>query len=207
MIAMYDGTTSLAAGLQAHPMGVLIYSVIAHSGLFPGSKVSSAQLANIFVSHGAPGKVVAGRLKGSGSRLTFIKKVLRADSKLVPPDTRACPAPSGSASSLTGCTAASTSAMLNFVNNTPNAIGYAEALGSFQGFPQVRALWIDNAQPSRANVLNGSYKYWTVEHLYTGPRLTPLAANFLSYLPQYIEKNTPAGFITCTDAARDCAAK
>jgi phosphate transport system substrate-binding protein len=207
MIAMYDGTTSLAAGLQAHPAGVLIYSVIAHNGLFPGSKVTSAQLAKIFISHSAPGKVVVGRLKGSGSRLTFLKKVLQADSKLVPPDARTCPAPSGSASSLTGCTVGSTAKMLDFVNNTPNAIGYAEALGSFQGFPQVSVLWIDNTQPSRANVLNRSYKYWTVEHLYTGPQPTPLATDFLNYLPHYIQANTPADFISCADAAADCAAR
>jgi ABC-type phosphate transport system substrate-binding protein len=101
--------------------------------------------------------------------------------------------------------------MLNFVNNTPNAIGYAEALGAFQGDPQVTALWIDNAQPTKANVLNGSYKYWTVESLYTGPQPTTLATDFLNYLPHYIEANTPNDFITCTDAAQvaaaDCAAR
>jgi hypothetical protein len=69
-IAMYDGSpaASATAGLKQYPMGVLIYSVVAHSGLFPGSNVTSADLSKLFVTPGVPGKVAVGRLGGSGSR-------------------------------------------------------------------------------------------------------------------------------------------
>jgi phosphate transport system substrate-binding protein len=198
-IAMYDGPTSLAKGLETHPMGVLIYSVIAHTGLFPGSKITQGQLVSIFVKHGDPNLVVVGRLGGSGSRLTFIRKVLNANPG--PADPHTCPTATGHPSSLKSCTADDTSAVIDFVNGTPNAIGYAEVLGSLQGDPQVTTLWIDNVQPTKLNVLNGSYKYWTIENLYTGARLTPLAKDFINYLPGYIESAQPGDFITCSDAA------
>ena len=71
MIAMYDGTTKLGSKLAQHALGVLIYAVVAHKGLFPRSKVTSAQLVNIFLSHGDPSKVVVGRKPGSATHLTF----------------------------------------------------------------------------------------------------------------------------------------
>jgi tRNA A-37 threonylcarbamoyl transferase component Bud32/ABC-type phosphate transport system substrate-binding protein len=198
-IAMYDGSTSSAKGLEIHPIGVLIYSVIAHTDLFRGSKITQGQLVNIFVEHSDPGLVAVGRLDGSGSRLTFFNKVLHANPG--PPDPHTCPTATGHPSSLKSCTADGTSAVIKFVNGTPNAIGYAEVLGSLQGDPHVSKLWIDNVQPTKLNVLNGSYKYWTIENLYTGARLTPLAKDFIDYLPSYIESAQPGDFITCSDAA------
>ncbi len=53
------------------------------------------------------------------------------------------------------------------MNQTPNAIGYAEVFGSLVADPDVSVLYIDNAAPTAANVRNGSYKFWTGEHLYT----------------------------------------
>jgi hypothetical protein len=198
-IAMYDGPTSLAKGLETHPMGVLLYSVVAHTGLFPGSKIIQGQLVNIFVKHDDPSLVVVGRRDGSGSRLTFIGKVLHTNPGPAVPHT--CPTATEHPSSLKSCTADDTSAVINFVNGTPNAIGYAEVLGSLQGDPKVTTLWVDNVQPTKLNVLNGSYKYWTIEDLYTGARLTPLAKDFIDYLPRYIKSVPPGDFITCSDAA------
>jgi phosphate transport system substrate-binding protein len=199
-IAMYDGPTSLAKGLETHPMGVLIYSVVAHTDLFSGSKITQGELVNIFVKHSDPRLVVVGRRDGSGSRLTFIEKVLN-NANPGPADPHTCPTATGHPSSLKSCTADDTSAVINFVNGTPNAIGYAEVLGSLQGDPQVTTLWVGNVQPTKRNVLNGLYKYWTIENLYTSARLTPLAKDFIDYLPSYIESAQPGDFITCSDAA------
>ena len=165
MIAMYDGSPSASdtAGLKQYPMGVLIYSVVAHSGLFPGSNVTSATLSQLFVSPGVHGKVAVGRLGGSASRQAF-KKVLGRDPG---PPSGTCPPPTGNPVSFTGCTEGSTASVLNFVNQTPNAIGYAEVFGSLVADPDVSVLYIDNAAPTAANVRNGSYKFWTGEHLYT----------------------------------------
>jgi ABC-type phosphate transport system substrate-binding protein len=199
-IAMYDGPTSLAKGLDTRPMGVLIYSVVAHTGLFAGSKVTTGQLVNIFVKHDESKLVVVGRRDGSGSRQTFIGKILHVNPAKAVATT--CPAPAQRPSSLKSCTANDTSDVISFVNGTPNAIGYAEVLGSLQGDPQVTELWINNVEPTKLNVLNGSYKYWTIENLYTGSHLIPLAKDFINYLPSYIQSAQPGDFIGCSDAAR-----
>jgi len=181
LIAMYDGTTSLANGLLPHSVGVLIYSVIAHRGLFPGSNITRGQLIAIFVNHAAPGKVVVGRRAGSASRLTFFSKFLHATAGL------ADRVENDSAS------------VIAFVRATPNAIGFAEVLSADQ---QVTPLSIDNVEPSKQNVLNGSYKFWTVEHFYTAPRPSALAQDFLAFLPHYIESHPAGDFIACSDAAQ-----
>ncbi len=177
MIAMYDGATTLGPELAPHPLGVLIYAVVAHKGLFPGSKITRSQLVSIFAYHGDPSKVVVGRKPGSAS---FFTKFLHAKSGPV------------------DVTENDSAGVIDFVSKTPNAIGYAVAL---QANPQVSLLWIDNVQPSKMNVLNGSYKFWTVEHLYTAPQPTALARDFLDYLPRYIESHPQGDFITCSDAA------
>jgi ABC-type phosphate transport system substrate-binding protein len=181
MIAMYDGASpALGPRLAPHPMGVLIYAVVAHKGLFPGSKITRSQLINIFVNHGDPSVVAVGRKAGSASHLTFFAKFLQAKSG--PADV----------------TENDSAAVIDFVGKTPNAIGYAIAL---QGNPQVSLLAVDNAQPAKMSVLNGAYKFWAVEHLYTAPQPTALARDFLDFLPRYIESHPQGDFITCADAA------
>ncbi|HXT94500.1 MAG TPA: serine/threonine-protein kinase [Trebonia sp.] len=199
MIAMYDGSpgASDTAGLKQYPMGVLIYSVVAHSGLFHDSNVTSADLGKIFVPPGEPGKVAVGRLGGSGSRQAF-KKVLGQDPGQPSGN---CPAPTGHAVAFTGCTEGSTANVLSFVNQTPNAVGYAEVFGSLVADPQVSVLYVDNAAPTAANVRNGSYKFWTGEHLYTSAHPSSLTSDFLAFLPNYIASDPPSDFIACSDAA------
>ena len=68
--------------------------------------------------------------------------------------------------------------------------------------PQVSVIKINNIEPTAANVLNGSYNYWTVEHLYTGPHPSALATDFLRFLSQYIESNKPADLMACSAATQ-----
>jgi len=198
-IAMYDGSPAASAtsGLKQYPMGILIYSVVAHSGLFPSLNVSPAELSKLFTPPGVQGKVAVGRLGGSGSRQAF-QNALRSD--LGSPSGN-CPAPTGKPVTFTGCTEGSTSNVLAFVENTPNAVGYAEVFGSLAADPQVSLLYIDNAAPTAANVRNGSYKFWTGEHLYSSAHPTALASDFLAFLPNYTTANPPSDFISCADAA------
>jgi ABC-type phosphate transport system substrate-binding protein len=181
LVAMYDGTTTLATGLLPHAMGVLIYSVIAHRGLVPGSNISRGQLITIFVQHGDPSKVVVGRKAGSASRLTFFTRFLHAKAGL--PDR----------------IEKDSAGVIAVVRATPNAIGFAEVRSADQ---QVTPLSIDNVAPTKQNVLNGSYKFWTVEHFYTAPQPSALAQDFLNYLPHYIASHPAADFITCSDAGQ-----
>jgi ABC-type phosphate transport system substrate-binding protein len=198
MIAMYDGSPAVSetAGLMPYPMGVLIYSVVAHSGLFPRLNVTSAELGELFTSPGVQGKVAVGRLGGSGSRQALAKALGR---DLAPPSGN-CPPPTGQSVSFTNCTEGSTANVLSFVDQTPNAIGYAEVFGSLAADPQISVLYIDNAAPTAANVRNGSYKFWTGEHLYASTHPTALTRDFLAFLPNYIASSPPSDFIACTDA-------
>lgn len=206
MIAMYDGLPSAAAtaGLRPYPMGVLIFSVVAHNGLIPAADISTAQLRKIFVKPGEQGKVAVGRRAGSGSRQAFDTNVLGFNPG--PPDKGNCPVPTGAAFSFTSCTEDSTADLLGFVSKTPDAIGYAELFGSLASYPQAAVISIDNAAPTPADVRNGSYKFWTVEHLYTGARLTSLARDFLGFLPRYRATDPPADFIPCSEALQSLGA-
>jgi len=78
MIAMYDGLPSATdtAGLSPYPVGVLIFSVVAHTGLIPASNITTDELRKIFVKPGEQGKVAVGLPAGSGSRQAFITNVL-----------------------------------------------------------------------------------------------------------------------------------
>jgi ABC-type phosphate transport system substrate-binding protein len=199
MIAMYDGSSS-TAGLQPSPAGVLIYSVVAHAGLVSGKNITPGELRKIFIKPGEPNVVAVGRRGGSGSRQAFNVKVLSPQVPS-PADKGNCPSPNGSAYHHTSCTEDSTADVLSFVNGTPNAIGYAEVRevhGSLAGYPHVSVISIDNAAPTAGNVRDGSYSFWTVEHLYAGTQLTALAKDFLGFLPNYIESNPQPDFIACS---------
>ena len=202
MIAMYDGIplASYTTGLRPYPVGALIYSVVAHGGLFPASSITTGTLRGIFVRPGEQGVVAVGRRSGSGTRLTFDTKVLARN-----PGTPAkgnCPPPARSAFSFTSCTEDSTADLLGFVNGTPNAIGYAQVPLPLTGYPQVSVLNIDGFAPTAANVRNGSYRFWTVEHLYAAMQPTTLAKDFLDFLSHHIESNQSPDFIACSDALK-----
>jgi len=202
MIAMYDGISAGTVRLKSYPMGYVIFSVVAYTGLFPGSDIATDQLRTIFVKPGEPGVVAVGRRGGSGSREAFIIRVLSLNPAApdVTPDKGSCPHPTGNAVSLTSCTEDSTADMLKFVNGTPNAIGYAETYGPFPGYLHVSVISIDNVPPTLANVRNGSYRFWAVEHLYAYAQPTTLTKDFLAFLPHYIESHPPQDFIACSDA-------
>jgi ABC-type phosphate transport system substrate-binding protein len=195
MIAMYDGLPSGTAGLSPYPMGVLILSVVAHDGLFPAANITTAELRKIFAKAGEQGRVAVGRRAGSGTRRAFIMNVLGVNPGS--PDKGNCPPPTGRAVSFTSCTEDSTPDLLNFVNGTTNAIGYAVVSGSRSSYPQVSVISIDNVTPTPDNVRNGSYKFWAVENLYAATQPTTLTKDFLNFLSHYRASNLPADFIPC----------
>lgn len=206
MIAMYDGlpAATQTAGLSPYPMGVLIFSVVAHSGLLAASNITTDELRKIFVKPGEQGKIAVGRRAGSGSRQAFVQHVLSLNPGA--PDKGNCPAPTGREFSFTHCTEASTADLLGFVNKTPNAIGYAELTGPLTDYPQASVISIDNAAPTPKNVRNGSYKYWTVEHMFAAKHPTALVKDFLAFLPSYLTPNPPRDFIPCSDTLKSLGA-
>jgi phosphate transport system substrate-binding protein len=199
IIAMYDGVPSDTAGLTPYPMGLLIFSIVAHTGLFSGN-ITISELHEIFVKPGKQGLVAVGLPAGDGSRQAFITNVL--DLNPGAPANSNCPVPTGSKVSFTSCTEDSAAGLLYFVNGTPNAIGYGEVFGTPVDYPHVSVLSIDGAAPTAANVHNDSYRFWAVENLYTTLQPTALTKDFLDFLPYYLESNASADFVACTEAPR-----
>jgi len=197
MIAMFNGETSSAPFLTPDPLGVLIFAVVAHTGLYPGSDVSSSELKRLFLQGGEPGKVAVGRQAGTGTRVTLLG-FLQSHGPAPQASGNGCPPPAASAA----CTTNSNSALLRFVNETRNAIGYAEvdheSNGHPAGYPDASVLSIDGIAPTPANVRNGSYDFATVANLYMPPHPSALAKSFYHYLLQYIAANESEGLITCS---------
>ncbi len=180
MIAMYNGETSSAPFLTPDPLGVLIFSAVAHTGLYPGSDISSSELTRLFLQGGEPGKVAVGRQAGTGTRITLLG-FLHSHGPEPQVSGNGCPPPAGSAA----CTENSNTALLGFVNEARNAIGYAqvdqESNGHPVGYPDASVLSIDGIAPTPANVRNGSYTFATVATLYMPPHPSALAKSFYQY--------------------------
>jgi ABC-type phosphate transport system substrate-binding protein len=197
MIAMFNGETSSAPFLTPDPLGVLIFSVVAHAGLYPGSDISSNELQRLFLHGGEPGKVAVGRQAGTGTRTTLLN-FLRNQGPAPQASGNGCPPPPGS----TACTAFSNADLLGFVNATRNAIGYAEVDQESNGHPAgyrgASVLSVDGIAPTPANVRNGSYDFATVATLYMPPHPSALAKSFYQYLLRYIAANQSDGLITCS---------
>jgi ABC-type phosphate transport system substrate-binding protein len=197
MIAMFNGETSSAPFLTPDPLGVLIFSVVAHTGLYSGLDISSSELKRLFLQGGEPGKVAVGRQAGTGTRITLLS-FLHSQGPGPPVPSDGCPPPAGSAV----CTEYSNSNLLSFVNETRNAIGYAEvdqeSNGHPAGYPDISVLSVDGIAPTPANVRNGSYNFATVANLYMPPHPSALAKSFYQYLLQYIAANQSGGLITCS---------
>ena len=197
MIAMYDGTYGSPSPFTAHPVGVLIYAIVANSTYFHQSGISVSGLENIFIPPGEPGVLAVGRLAGSGSRNALLDGVFHwPNGGSVPVSIKTCPPPSG----YTSCKVNYTWQVLNSVNTIPNAIGYAgytEFAENRSEYSNVYVINIGDAAPEAQTVENRSYNFWTVEHLYTTTQPAALTADFLAFLPKHLTSNPQDGFLAC----------
>jgi hypothetical protein len=217
MIAMYDGVTSSATGLTPDPVGLLIYSVVAHTGAIPQGNITIAGLKRLYTQPGGlPGIVGIGLQGGSGTRQALLG--LWGGKEPGPAIPGICPAPSGHAASYPACTEDSYAALLEFVDKTPNAIGYlavdAEVDGHPTGYPYTSTIYtntsvitIGGATPTPANVRDGAYGFVAVEHLYLPPNPTALALDFLTYLKGYLASYQSPDYTTCANAPRNLVAE
>ncbi|HLY64467.1 MAG TPA: hypothetical protein VKU60_02940, partial [Chloroflexota bacterium] len=113
MIAMYNGVTSIAPFLTPDPLGVLIFSVVAHTGLYSRSDITSSELKRLFLQGGEPGKVAVGRQAGTGTRITLLD-FLQRQGPGPQVSGNSCPPPAGNAA----CTEYSNMGLLSFVNES-----------------------------------------------------------------------------------------
>ncbi|MEW2403352.1 substrate-binding domain-containing protein [Streptomyces sp. NPDC046862] len=176
--------------LDAHNVGVIVFAVVANQSLAkdlgPGQTLwdrglTQQQLGQIFNGEGfsnedgrlADTPVAVVRDNGSGTRDTFEARVAGGKGT-----TSAPPCTAGS----TGvCSEPSTMELLDYVNRTKNAIGYAEA-DALPFFPNVRTVPINGTAPTKENVLHGDYPFWASEVLYTRQGASGLTRDFLGFL-------------------------
>jgi ABC-type phosphate transport system substrate-binding protein len=115
-----------------------------------------------------------------------------------------CPAPGsmppGSMPPGGVCLEGTTMELLTYVNDTPNAIGYAES-DALPFFPDVSTIPINGYEPTRQNVLDGNYPFFTTEHLYTKGNPSGLEHDLISFLKSQYETTQlrDTEFIACAD--------
>ncbi|MER6088398.1 substrate-binding domain-containing protein [Streptomyces bluensis] len=180
-------------GLDAHHVGVIVFAVVANQSLAqdlgPGQSLwdrglTQDQLGQIFTGGGfrnedgrlAETPVAVVRDYGSGTRDAFEARVTGGKVRT------SAPACTNDSTGSTGvCSVSSTMELLDYVNRTKNAIGYAET-DALPFFPNVRTVPINSTPPTKENVLDGDYPFWASEILYTREGAAGLTLNFVDFL-------------------------
>jgi phosphate transport system substrate-binding protein len=203
-IAMYDGLPAQQAdtGLTRRPVGVVVFAVVANrslsSSLFKAG-LSSDQLKAIFTDPASGGYVAVGRTAGSGTRAAFDSTVVHSDVSALT-NAQPCAMTAAGAAAPTACTENTTMDLLNYVNRTPNAIGYAEA-DALPFFSDLGVVPIDGRAPTRDNALSGAYSFVATEYIYTAGSPAGLTADYLNYLTSdaMTARLRDHGYIGCSD--------
>lgn len=204
VIAMYDGLPEQAPDAQytARAVGVIIFAVVGNrslpANLFAvgnGGGLTDQQISQAFEDPHAGGLDFApvGRSSVSGTREAFVNDVLNGDDRSEQ-EAGSCPSATGV------CLEATTMDLLSYVNETPDAIGYAEA-DALPFFPDVGAIPVNGYQPTRANALNGDYTFIATEHLYTDGIPSGLTADLIDFLtsPAVTAQLRDTSFVACSD--------
>jgi ABC-type phosphate transport system substrate-binding protein len=209
-IAMSDGPApSGYPALAGHPIAVIIFAVVLNRdtgvfnltipeirGIFRGRITNWRQVGGANL----PIRIVA-RTTGSGTRATFDSKVLglaepsfssyNCLTKDAVPD-----------SPVTRCEVTDTKTLLERVNSTSGAIGYAQTSGA-AAYSNVETIKLNGWDPVVGAVQRGDYPFWTVEYLYTYGTPAPgsLSASFLGYLNTGTAKDIlrSQGYTPCVD--------
>ncbi|MBR7834983.1 hypothetical protein KDL01_17040 [Actinospica durhamensis] len=219
---------SVPASWKPDPIGMVIFAVVANNAFaetvstdpafeIPQGGYSAVGIGGLYreAASGSVPFVAVGRSNGSGTALEFAKWAGLDGGVLQ--SAKSCPAISASSTAAapatrTGsCDVGSTQKMLDYINDTSNAIGFAE-IDALEQYPNVSALSIDGAKPDQADVLDGSYTFAVPEYLYTAQTPSVQVRSFLSFLQSPAETaqlaDQDAGFIPCDElsgsVAGDC---
>jgi ABC-type phosphate transport system substrate-binding protein len=208
-IAMYDGAPQGEVSSQYVPrkVGDVIFAVVGNNSLPPsyfqtgrGNGLTSAQIARVFNDPKAGGFTAVGRTLASGTRQAFENDVLpEGDTDAAEKNAHPCPFVLDAAAGMV-CLEETTLQLLDYVNGSSHAIGYAEA-DALPFFPGVREIPIDGYQPSRSNVLDGHYNFLATERLYTNGQPSGLTKDLIDFLTstQVTAQMRTTSFIGCSD--------
>jgi ABC-type phosphate transport system substrate-binding protein len=197
-LAMSDGLTVAATAgppkLESHRVAVLTFAVVVNDQV--GARVknlSRTQLQRVFtgeytnwnqVVHGFDKPIhVVGRSSTSGTRRAFEREILQGKSEQQLNSDDCDVRRDRSKTGGIRCERGDTKALLDEVQQTDGAIGYAE-LAAAANKRYVATVQIDGYSANVAAVRGGLYNFWTIEYAYTYGEPSPgsLVAKFLGYL-------------------------
>jgi phosphate transport system substrate-binding protein len=159
--------------LVDHQIAASVFVVIVNSDV-QVTNLTTSQIKGIYAGKytnwqqlGGPELAIQplSRGSGSGTRFTFDTYIL-GGYELVPQ-----PSP-----------ILDTATMISDVRTTPGAIGYADLYDVYANLQSLIPVTIDGIPASPVTVVNNSYKFWTVEHMYTKGPATDLAQAFIDYM-------------------------
>jgi ABC-type phosphate transport system substrate-binding protein len=195
-LAMSDGQATTTADpfpLRERRVAVVIFAVVVSKDV--GARVKTLtpdQLKHIFTGDytnwnrivrdfDQPIHVVS-RSSTSGSRRTFEQHIIHGTEQQLNSDDCDSRRP-GADDAVIRCEEGDTNTLLNKIEQTKGAIGYAELAAASRKL-YVATVEINETTPNAANVLGNLYDFWTVEHAYTygPPEPGSLVAGFLDFL-------------------------
>jgi phosphate transport system substrate-binding protein len=175
-LVMSDGPVPAAVdpSLTGHPVAIVIFGVVVNRAAGVHS-LTVGQLAGIWNGTYTNWSEVGGadlpidivsRNTDSGTRATFDHKILHAQTELGPSSQSCTSKDLNPAIPVIRCEKASTSQLLQTVNEVKGAIGYAEAAEAV-AYGNIDVIQLDGRDPTSAAVKNEQYPFWAVEYLYT----------------------------------------
>jgi phosphate transport system substrate-binding protein len=158
-------------GLVDHRVAVVMFDVVANPTVGV-SKLAKGQIQDIFSGRVTNWKQVGGkdqaitiinRPRSSGTRAVFVQKLMN-----------------GAQPNEAGLTQDSSGTVASMVGQTPGAISYVAS--GYVKPPSITPIVIDGVAPTAANVANGTYPFWSFEHMLTkGTPSQPVAA-FITFV-------------------------
>lgn len=160
--------------------------------------LTSNQIRDIFAGKITNWKAVGGpnkeillihRTAGSGTRATFEKTILGGDKSLE--------------NDSIGVTQDSNGAVLSVIKSNDGAISYLSLvyMSTEEAKKLLNVLKIDGVASDKANICDGSYKFWSWGHMYTRGEPTGLAKEFIEFVSS-IDNNSSVeslGFISAAE--------
>ncbi len=176
-------------------VAVVVFSIVINSKVTGVTNLTSAQMKDIYTGKtknwsalGGPNLpiVAVSRPAGSGTRVTFETFVL------------------GAKESITGNPVASSSGeVANTVNQTDGAVSYVAS--DFAKKNNLTVVKLDGNDDSDANVMNNTYKFWNIEHMYTKGAASGLAMSFIDFVkgPDEAANRLQQGFLDISKMSAD----
>ena len=148
--------------------------------------LTSAQLKDIFSGKvtnwkdvGGPNKdiLLIHRTAGSGTRATFETVVLGGDKSLE--------------NDSLGVTQDSNGAVLSAMKENDGAISYLGLayMNTQEAKDAIKIVKLDGVAAEKANISDGSYKFWSWGHMYTKGEATGLSKSFIDYVTNKVDKS------------------